>query len=102
MRLVSDSAGTSGSVDASGGGTMPGVFALLVDTEKIRGLMGGNTALLDRNGYYILAGNRAIINTRHPDFDMFDLDTPAGVPAGTRAGYRVFRFRDLIWVLVRD
>ncbi|TFH39990.1 MAG: hypothetical protein E4G96_08305 [Chrysiogenales bacterium] len=86
--------------NVSGSGTMPGIFALLVDCERIRELAGANTAILDRRGHYIIAEKEEIINTRHPDFEAFDLDSRGGARTCTIPEYRVFRFRDTLWVLV--
>lgn len=91
----------------SGGDTMPGTFALLVDAERIAELAGSDTAVLDSRGYYITAGKSGIINTRHPAFETIDLGGPDGPdhgrlvgPDGRYAPYRIFRYRNLLWVLL--
>ncbi len=91
----------------SGGNTMPGTFTLLVNAERIGELAGGDTAILDSRGYYITGGKGDGVNTRHPDFDSIVIGSPDGPdrgrivgPDGRHAPYRIFRYRNLLWILL--
>ncbi len=91
----------------SGGTTHPGTFTLLVDAEKIAELAGVDTAILDSRGYYIAGGRSGIINSRHPDFESIDIGGRDGSdhgrimgPDGRYAHYRIFRYRNLLWILL--
>jgi hypothetical protein len=91
----------------SGGNTMPGTFTLLVDAERIGEVAGVDTAILDSRGYYIMTGKDGLINTPHPAFESIVIGSPGASdrgrvrgPDGRHAFYRIFRYRNLLWVLL--
>lgn len=94
----------------SGGDTMPGTFVLMVDMEKIRGLVGEDSCILGPNGAYQVACGGCEINTPYADFDRIDLSGARdgfiprrfALSSGKSAEYRLFTYANLFWILVTE
>jgi hypothetical protein len=93
-----------------GGNTMPGIFILIVDTQKIQKLIGEKSYAIGSNGNYEVTGDRGVINTHYGDFDKIDLSASHDELAirrfsrssGGSAVYRFFHYSNLLWILVTE
>jgi len=93
-----------------GGNTMPGIFILIVDVQKIQKLIGERSYAIGTDGMYEVAADRRIINTRYKDFDKIDVSGPRDGLAvrrftrssGVSAAYRFFNYSNLEWILVSE
>ena len=93
-----------------GGNTMPGIFILIVDTQKIQNIIGKKSCAIGSNGMYEVAANRQIISTRYSDFNKIDMSNSRDEltvrrfsrSSGAGAVYRFFNYSNLTWILVRE
>jgi hypothetical protein len=93
-----------------GGNTMPGIFILMVDIQKIHKLIGEKSCIIGSNGNYEVAGDRRVINTHYSDFDKIDLSASYDEvaircfsrPSGRNVIYRFFHYSNLLWILVTE
>jgi hypothetical protein len=93
-----------------GGNTMPGIFILIIDTQKIQKIIGKKSYAIGSNGMYEVAADRQIINTRYRDFDKIDLSNSRDELAvrsfsrssGATAHYRFFNYSNLSWILITE
>ncbi|HQJ71574.1 MAG TPA: hypothetical protein P5203_14780 [Spirochaetota bacterium] len=98
------------SSQVSAPGTMPGIFILMVDMEKVQHLVGEKSFIIGPAGTYEVAGDRAKIHTAYTDFDRIDLSVPYNDLAvhrfarssGGSAEYRLFRYSNLRWVIITE
>jgi hypothetical protein len=93
-----------------GGNSMPGIFILIINTQKIQKLIGERSCAIDLDGKYEIAPDRRIINTPYRDFDKIDVSRPRdelavrrfSTSSGGSAVYRFFNYSNLVWILVSE
>lgn len=93
-----------------GGNTMPGIFILMVDIQKIQKLIGKHSYAIGLDGKYEIAPDRRIINTHYDDFDKIEVSRSSDELAvrrfsrstGGSAAYRFFHYSNLLWILVTE
>jgi hypothetical protein len=98
------------STEVTAPGTMPGIFILMVDMEKVQRLVGEKSFIIGPMGTYEVAGDRQKIHTTYADFDRINLSDPANNltvhrfsrSAGGSAVYRLFHFSNLRWVIITE
>lgn len=98
------------SSEVSAPGTMPGIFILMVDMEKVQRLVGDKSFILGPTGAYEVTGDRHKLNTAYADFDRIDLSLPHNDHAvhrfarstGGSAEYRLFHYSNLRWVIITE
>ena len=88
----------------SGGATMPGMFIVIVDADRIRSLIGDEDVVLDSRGNYLLSPDTEKIRTRYEYFEKIKIPSDGGGiftgPAGVRIAYRMVNYGALSWILV--
>ncbi len=98
------------SSEVSAPGTMPGIFILLVDMEKVQRLVGEKSFIIGPKGTYEVVGDRQKINTAYGDFDRIDQTEPRNDfavrrfsrSAGGSAEYRLFHYSNLRWFIITE
>ncbi|HNW30626.1 MAG TPA: hypothetical protein PKN50_19275 [Spirochaetota bacterium] len=98
------------SSDVSAPGTMPGIFILMVDMEKVQRLVGEKSFIVGPLGTYEVAVDRNKIHTSFSDFDRIDLSVPVNDltvhrfarSTGGSAEYRLFHYSNLRWVIITE
>ena len=93
---------------ASGTGTLPGTFIMIIDISKIREVVGNETSIVDSSGNYIIHRDSSKINAHYRDFEKINLSSPDGETAyftgeaGRVCRYTLFRHDHQLWILVSD
>ncbi len=98
------------SSEVSAPDTMPGIFILMFDMEKVQRLVGGKSFIVGPKGTYEVAEDRQKINTAYGDFTRIDL---SGTPdefavrrfsrsSGGSAQYRLFTYSNLRWIIITE
>ncbi len=98
------------SSEISAPGTMPGIFILMVDMEKVQRLVGEKSFIIGPMGTYEVAEDHNKINTAYSDFDRIDLSAPRSEltvrrfsrSTGGSAEYRLFNYSNLRWVIITE